>query len=180
MRRLLVAFLLLFSFALPCFAAGINEDERAALAVRIESFGEAMRDSDMDAVLGVVPPQMLEAVAAQFGVTVEALIEATQTEIDRAMAQVELVSYGMSLDQAEFATLPDGMTYALIPTETVMDLAEEGGWVRSQTTTVALLEEGTWYLVRIDDEQQVAILRQVYPGFVEVTFPQGQMELVEE
>jgi hypothetical protein len=97
------------------------------------------------------------------------------------MANITLVSFGMELDKAEYKTLPDDSTYALIPTETVMDLGPAGGGkFRAMSSTLGLLDGETWYLVRVEDPQQVALLKQVYPAFADVTFPAGKMEPVTE
>jgi hypothetical protein len=47
---------------------------------------------------------------------------------------------------------------------------------------VALLRllQGRRRLPRVDDARQVAILKQVYPGFADVEFPAGTMESVTE
>ena len=39
--------------------------------------------------------------------------------------------------------------------------------------------DGTdWYLLRVSDQQQVAILRKVYPSFATVEFPDDSMQPV--
>jgi hypothetical protein len=57
--------------------------------------------------------------------------------------------------------------------------SEATGRMRAKSETLALLDEGQWYLVRVNDLQQVAILRQVYPEFAAVEFSGGTMEAVE-
>ena len=59
-------------------------------------------------------------------------------------------------------------------------MGEAGGKYRSTTKTLGLHEGDVWYLVRIDDAQQVAILKEVYPAFADVEFPTGTMEQVTE
>lgn len=162
----------------PATARDLTEAESALLAQRVESFNAAMLASDMEAVIGVVPPKVFAAIAEKGGVELEKLREIVIEQSRQAMAAVTVISFGMDVDAAEYKELADGTPYVLIPTETVMDAGS--GKIRSKTTTLALLDDSTWYLVRIDDAQQVQILQQVYPQFVGVAFEPGTMEAVEQ
>jgi hypothetical protein len=179
-KRFIAAVAVVASLATPVFAAEFTDDQLEGLAARIESFDAAMKASDMSLVMDVVPPKVLEKIAASFNVTTEQLIEATQQQMDQVMKDVEIVSFGMDLEAAEFLETADGTPYALIPTETVMDMGEAGGKIKASSSTLGLFDEDTWYLVRVEDAQQVAILKEVYPAFVDVEFPTGSMEPVTE
>src|SRR5688572_19566336 len=63
----------LFSLSLlaPVAAREVTDAEKAALAETISSFDAAMRANDMERIMGTIPPRMLDAMAAQFGVTIE-------------------------------------------------------------------------------------------------------------
>jgi len=175
--RLAAAAAVLVALAAPAFAQ--TDEQRAALAARIESFDAAMKASNMAEVMGVVPPKIIEKLAATYNISKEKLIEGMQQQIDAAMANIKLVSFGMDLDKAEFATLPDGTLYGLVPTETLMDLGEQGKF-KASSSTLALLDGDTWYLIRAEDPQQQALLKETYPAFADVTFPAGTMEPVTE
>lgn len=179
-NRFAVALGLVLALTLPGFAQELDDAQQAALAARVESFDAAMRANDMVAVLGVIPPKVLDKIAASNGITIEQLMVATQQQLDEAMKSITLVSFGMDLEGAEFIMLADGTPYALIPTETVMDLGEAGGKYRARSSTLGLLDGEIWYLVRTEDPQQVALLKEVYPGFADVVFPTGSMEPVAE
>lgn len=178
--RLFAALALLVALSAPGLAAEFTAEQRDALAARIESFDAAMKASDMAEVMGVVPPKVLDKIAANFNITTEQLISAAQQQMDELMKGVTIVSFGMDLDTAEFIETADGTPYALIPTETVMDLGEAGGKVKASSSTLGLLDGETWYLVRVEDAQQVAILKEIYPAFADVEFPTGSMEPVAE
>ena len=179
-KRLLAVTAVLAALATPIFAAEFTDEQLEGLAARIESFDAAMQASDMSQVMDVVPPKVLDQIAAKFNVTTEQLIEATQQQMDQVMKDVEIVSFAMDLEAAEYLETADGTPYALIPTETVMDLGEAGGKVKATSSTLGLFDEETWYLVRVEDAQQVAILKEVYPAFADVEFPTGSMEPVTE
>jgi hypothetical protein len=44
---------------------------------------------------------------------------------------------------------------------------------RVDTQTLAIEDGGEWYLIRVEDAPQQALLREVYPEFVGVEFPAG-------
>ena len=94
------------------------------------------------------------------------------------MTSMTIVSFGMDLKNAQFLLLPDDSPYALIPTETVIDMGE-GGKYRAKSSTLGLLDGDTWYLVRVEDQAQVVLLKEIYPAFADVVFPTGSMETVE-
>jgi ABC-type Fe3+-hydroxamate transport system substrate-binding protein len=183
-----VALLSRFAFALalclallaPAAAQGLTDSQQQALVDRVESFNAAMKANDMKTVMGVLPPRMLERIASSAGVTTELLLDAMQEQMDEVMQSVTIVSFGMDVAAAEVVTLEDGFVYAMIPTETVVDLGTEGGKMRANSRTLGLLEDEVWYLVRVDDAQQVAIVREVYPPLVNVEFPAGTVEAVTE
>ncbi len=162
------------------FAAELTDAQNAALQARIDGFDAAMAASDMAEIMGVVPPKVLEKIATTYGVTTEQLVAATQEQFTEVMKTVTFVSFDMDLEGATIATLPSGTPYALIPTETVMDLGANGGKMRSTASTLGLLDGDTWYLVRTEDGQQVQMLKEIYPEFADVEFPKGAMEPVTE
>jgi hypothetical protein len=158
-------------------ARDLTEAENVSLVETVGDFNAAMLASDMETVVGVVPPKVFAAIAEQGGVDVEKLREIAIEQSRQAMAAVTVISFGMDLEAAEHKELDDGTPYVLIPTETVMDPGT--GKIRAKSKTLALMDSGTWYLLRIDDAQQVQILQKVYPEFVGVAFEPGTMEAVE-
>lgn len=189
MRRLLrlaAAAWLLGLLAVPSVAQTLSPKDRLesaqyfALVNRIDSFNAAMEAGDMVQIMGVVPPKVLDKIATTYGVTTEQLVAATQEQFAEVMKTVTFVSFEMDLESATFFVLPSGTPYALIPTETVMDLGANGGKMRATASTLGLLDGDTWYLVRTEDGQQVQMLKEIYPEFADVEFPKGAMEPVTE
>jgi hypothetical protein len=173
-NRILTALALVVAFAVPAFAEELTAEQQAALTERVESFDTAMRENDMQTVMGVVPPKVLEKIAAQSNLSVEDLLAAMQAQMDEIMGKVEIVSFGMNLDGVEYTTFDSGIVYGMIPTETVIDLgADAGGKMKATSQTLGLLDGDTWYLVRVDDPAQVAIIKELYPDFADVEFPAG-------
>jgi hypothetical protein len=176
-RKLLIAAFLLLFAAAPVMARQVSEAEANSLAATVASFDAAMHASDYETVANTIPPRVLEHIAKAAGVDVAVLRVIVVEQMKAALAEVKLLSFGMDLAAAEHRELPNGEPFVLIPTETVMD-AGEGGKVRATSQTLALLDGGAWYLLRVADAQQVEIMRQVYPEFANVEFPTGSTEVV--
>ncbi|HZY67683.1 MAG TPA: hypothetical protein VFE52_03805 [Devosia sp.] len=180
LKRVVAAFVLSLALVVSAWAAELTPEQRTALETRIATFDQAMRDSDIAATMSVVPDKILQKIADTYGVTVEQMIEAAQEQMDQLLqgGTVTIESFGMDLDAARIEELADGTPYALIPTETVINLGAEMGKVRTRSETLGLLDEGQWYLLRTEDPQQAAILKEVYPGFADVEFAPATTEPV--
>ena len=157
-------------------ARAVTAEETVALTAAIARFDNAMRESRYADVIEVIPPRIIGAIAAKAGATQEQLRKSMLEQIDKAMAVVKIVSFGMDLKTGRHAELPDGTPYILIPTETRMQ-AEGVGNVRATSETLALLDDGKWYLLRVENPLHVAILRETYPEFAKVEFAKGTMEI---
>ena len=46
----------------------------------------------------------------------------------------------------------------------------------TRNQTLALKDEGVWYMIRIDDQNQINMIRELWPEFAGVDFPLGTME----
>ena len=164
-------------WAAPALAREVTPEDREAVADLIEQVDAAMEDGDMMAAMDVVPPALFDAMAEATGLSPEEMREAMDAALEQAMAEVEIVSSEMRLDEAEAAETSSGRPYLLVPTETVMEAG--GDTLRNESDTLALEDGGEWYLVRIDDINQIAMVQEVYPDFAGVEFPRGRMSVVE-
>lgn len=155
----------------------IPAEDSAALAQRITSFEQAFVSGNTTEVINVIPPRLIAAIAAEGGVSEKALRRQMETLTKQATAKVKIVSFGMALDRATFLTTPSGRPYGLIPTQTVVQ-APNGQKLQSDNNTLALEDGGKWYLIRIDEGRQMELMREAYPAFQGVTFPQGTSKVI--
>lgn len=165
-------------FSSVAIAAELTDEETAALEETVAGFDEAMKSGDYETVVGIVPPAVIENIATSAGIASDDLIVAMVEQTTQAMAAITLISFGMDMENAEYLETEDGTPYVLIPTETVMDTGA-GGKIKAASPTLALMDEGEWYLLSVSDPNQVTILKQVYPSFAAVELPAGTMEKVE-
>lgn len=151
-----------------------SSTERAELNARVESFNAAMRGDNHDALFEAMPPKIAAAIAKRFGVD-EATLKAQMSAALKASAETaKIESFGMAVDEARFESLPDGMLYARIPSQSV--IAANGAHYEANNETLAVLDGERWYLMRVDEPAQVELLRSVYPVFAEVEFTPGTIE----
>jgi hypothetical protein len=177
LKHVVVAVFALLLAAGPALVRPLSETESRSLNETVEAFDAAMRDHDYETVVKTIPPRVLAHIAKSAGVDVDTLRTLVIAEMKAALAEVKLVSFGMDLAKAEHRELPSGEPYVLVPTETVIDAA--AGKFVGRSYTLAMLDDGDWYLVRVDEAQQVTIMREVYPEFAEVEFPAGSVEATE-
>jgi hypothetical protein len=176
-KHILIAAFALVLAAGATFARPLSEAENRLLVETVEAFDAAMRNADYTTVIKTVPPRIIAHIAKSAGVDADALKVVMIAQIKAALAEVELVSLGMDVAKAEHHELPSGVPYVLIPTETVIDAGD--GKTVARSHTLALLDGGAWYLLRVSEAQQVTIMRQVYPEFAEVEFPASSLEATE-
>lgn len=177
MRAPALGLLCLIVLGGPALSLDLPEQNRAALETRVETFDQAIRANDTDGIIAVVPPKVLAFIAEKASVTVDELKQGLAGQIEQAMTDVTIVSFGMDLDAAEVAETAEGRTYLMVPTHSVME-APNVGKVETKTHTLAFEDDGRWYLVRLDNDRQKAILKEAYPEFADITFPDGTMEIL--
>jgi hypothetical protein len=171
-----LAFLLAFG---PAAARPLTTSEYQALAKVVEAFDAAMRDGDGAAIMGVVPPRVLAHIASSGGTDLAALKKSTAQQMTALIKEFELESLSFDLDQAQQKELPSGDPYLLVPLVMVVK-AKSSRRYRTTSQTLALLDAGKWYLVRVDQVKQVDIVRKVYPEFADVEFPSGSTEVLKD
>lgn len=166
---------LLSTLLSPLQARDITAAQTAAVAETIAQFEGAFQNGDMKQVVAGIPPKIIGVMADQFSLTPDELRQGVETAISSSMEQVTIVSFNMDQEAATSGETSAGRFYLLIPTTTVMQV--EDNTFKAQSATLAFADEGQWYLVRIDDAQQIGFLTQAYPDFEGVAFPTGTMQV---
>jgi hypothetical protein len=170
MKRALLLAIAILTLAATSSASAreMTAAERAALNKTVTDYAAATRADDAPQVVKAVPPGILGFIAKSQGIAPEALRQQMISQSSQAAAVVKLVSLDMDLAKAKHLTLSNGTPYVLIPTAMVMVV--QGTKRELQSDTLALLDKGHWYLVRISSLQQVKLLVMSYPEFAGVKF----------
>jgi len=157
----------------PASAQSVTEADRAQIQSRINELSALINQGDMVGAIEVVPPRLQDMISTRFGIPRDQLKAAMQEAMGPMLAQVKVDGYGMDLAAASVLNTPTGnRTYLLIPTWTEMTV-QGAGRFRAETQTLAWQDEGQWYLIRVEDAPQQAMLREAYPELVGVEFPAG-------
>ena len=176
---LLSAVLLPLATAWQAEARSLDDKEKTALSATIAEFDAAMRASNFNRVVATVPPKVVTAIASKANVDVEKLRVMMVDLMKNMLKSVKIESFSMDTKGMEYKETPTGTPYALVPTETVVAAGDQGRF-KQKSQTLALIDEGKWYLVRMSDLQQLVVVREVYPEFMNVEFPQGSMEVLKQ
>jgi len=178
-RTALVAGLLsLTAFAFPVSAQSLTADDKAEMQISVDAFNTAFTNAEYDTIITSMPPKIKAFISEQANLSVEDLETAMIAQTEAALAAVTVETFAMNTDEASFGTTSEDRPYALIPTNTLMTIPDVGK-VEGKSTTLALKDGGVWYLVRIEEQQQVELLLAVYPDFTGIDFPTGSVEIVE-
>lgn len=160
-------------------ARSLEAKETAALTETVDAFNAAMSTQNFERVVQTIPPKVIGSLAVKAKVSSDQIREIVIDLMKSALATIKIESFGMDIKSAQFKELSTGAPYALIPTTTLMDAGEKGRF-QQKSHTLGLLDEGKWYLVRVSEVAQLVILREVYPEFAGVEFPQGSMEVLKK
>jgi len=175
----LAAWLLVGSIGLQAHAQQIAPADRAVIESRIAAFDAAMKAGRIEQSIDFIPLRLLRVMAQKVGLPEAQLKAMVAAQAAAAVDGMIFLSFGMDLPAAKVATTPDkSRTYMLIPTQSVIAIPNAGK-MQSKTSTLALKDEGQWFLIRIDNAQQVTLLRSAYPEFSGVDFPSGSTAIVD-
>jgi hypothetical protein len=173
--HLLAALLVMAVFAGPLAAREPSAQERAGIADRIARFDQQVRSGDLAGIVGIMPPTLKRLMATKFNVPAAGIDAAMIAVMTPLMATVTVEDFKIDLAQAEYRLTPDGQRfYALIPTQTRMTI-QKTTKIETKSRTLALVDEGAWYLVRLDQPQQIGMFKEAFPEFAAVEFPAGEI-----
>lgn len=176
MRPALLAALL--ALAPPALAREVTPEDRETVAALIAEFTEVIEIGDMPGLIGFIPPPLITTIAEANGIPEETLMDLMAGAMAEAMDGVTIERFEMDLAAGTEGETGTGRPYIAIPTTNVMQI-DGAGTATATSTTLALEDEGTWYITRIDDATQLAILRDTFPDFEGIDFPAGTMEFSE-
>ena len=152
--------------------------EKAELATTVADFNAAMVEARYDRIVKTIPPRVLAAMAEKAGTTSEKLVPDMISLMQALLEKVKIESFSMDLAKADYKEAKSGMPYVLIPTETVMSIGGKDR-IKETSSTLGIIEDGQWYLLRVADPGQLAIMRDVYPELSDLAIPTGSQEVLQ-
>ena len=165
-----LAAILAVAVASPAQARDMTAGESAALKRVVAGFLAAVERKDYGAIIKTISPRLVARLAAKVNMTPKAYLAAASKQTKSYFRQVRLESYAVNLSKAVRGQTTDGTPYLLIPSRSVVR-SQNRGRVETRFHTLALLDGGKWYLVRVANNRQGDIVREAYPTFRNAVFP---------
>lgn len=167
MKRLIAAALLA---SLPLSATAFDAADKAGVEQAAAGYDRAFTSGDMSTVLDLLPPQVVSYLSRQMGgMSLGQMKESMSKQMDVFMADITINELRMDTNRMTSGETSAGRAYAFIPT--TVTVTAEGKTRTQRNQTLALEDEGRWYIVRLEQPQQFELVKQVYPDFAGVRQP---------
>jgi len=156
----------------PSFSTDVTALE-ATLKVRLDQFETIFVSENISKLSNFTPPKVLNQILSSANVT-RAQLDAQVDQVWKMTLQfVEIGEFEIDNTARSVEFLDNGRPYKILPTTTKMKLKANKSEIVSRSETLALVADGEWYIVRLDEPAQVKIFRAEYPDFdnVEVMEP---------
>jgi hypothetical protein len=155
-----------------------SAQERIRLNDTLNGFDASMRKMDMRSVFKALPPKILEQLRAKAKLSEDQLLDAVDKQFKEILSKVEIVEFKLKNENATFHDLGSQLKYAMVPTVTTARVS--GKLFVSESQTLAILEQGNWYLMRTNEPHILAVLVDVYPEFSGVNFLEAKSKVISE
>lgn len=151
------------------------------LNARLNDFEVTFENGNLAKLFDFMPPKVLNKILKSSGVSRTELDQQVAVMWAQTLETVEVGAFTLDKEANGILTLSDGRPYQILPTTTSMRLKVNDSEVVSKSETLAFVDSGEWYVVRLDEAAQVKIFRDAYPEFdaVEVMAPIMTMDGVE-
>lgn len=137
----------------------------SALKVRLGEFETVLQSDQISKTFDYTPPKLLNKLLSSRGVTREQLNNQIDTVWKQTLNTVEIQGFNLDHVSNPVDFLESGRPYKIIPTSSSMKVKFNGSEILSVSETLAFVEAGEWYFVRLDEPSLVAMFREAYPEF---------------
>ncbi|MEE9427038.1 MAG: hypothetical protein V3V25_02715 [Paracoccaceae bacterium] len=179
--RFIIVLTVAITLAFPAISRDIVQAELSALRANMAEFVHALETKRMLRVMATVPPSVMAQIAKNAGTTPKQLIREIANDMKDVMEDVQFLEMDIRTDGLDVrgGKSTDGtqVIFTFVPMNFEMDV--KGSHFKVTSSVLALLENGTWYFLRVEDEEQRKILEAIYPFFRKVQFPVGEMTQTE-
>lgn len=140
----------------------------SSLNLRLNEFEKVINSGQIATVLDFIPQKILNKILSDANVTRSQLNEQMDAMWEQTLQTVEVSGFELDKNANAIIFLSNGRPYKILPTSTKMTIKANGSAIVSKSETLALIERGEWYIVRLDDPAQVKLFRDAYPDFDDV------------
>lgn len=144
---------------LSATAVAYDKQDQTVIKQKMAIVETSVKAGQAKPILDVMPPKIFAVIGKEFDVSGEKIKDGMLKIADQQLAKTDLSSlrYTYDIEAAKVLTSETGRDYVIIPTV----FTTQGSTVKSHV--VALKDDGTWYIVRIESPYQINLLKQAYP-----------------
>jgi hypothetical protein len=136
-----------------------------------------MQEGNYEEVINLsLPPRILRSLAHHGNLSEDQIAKQAAKAIETVMGSVAELEFSFDLGKAQHRETKSGAPYMLIPTRTAFSIDNKGMIFTSNT--LAMMDEGKWFLVSTNELRVITLLHQAYPDFAGVEFDRGTTEIV--
>jgi len=172
-RYLALCLAFVAGLSLPVWAQ--TDADRASVAALINSATEDTLSGDMAGVMETMPPAIFEAMGESVGMSADDIRTLAMEQIESATHLVEFETVHMDLENARSGVSATGRPYFLISTEVIMAVRGSGR-IRGVSDTLALHDNGEWWLLRVESPTHRQWVADTFPDLANLPFALGVME----
>jgi hypothetical protein len=152
-----------------------------ALKNRMADYEALFAAGDIGATFDYVPPKLRYSMMAATGESEAAMRKFVAQEWKTALKTVSLETFSFNMDDTRMKTSLNDRPYILIPTTMIAGVnAEPGKVVKTDSHTVALMDDGQWYIARLDDPIMFNLFKSAYPDLVDINLPDSTMKKMDK
>jgi len=155
--------------ATPAFA--FDADDQTRLEQALDAYATSLETADYKAVVDALPPGVIELLSDQAKLSPETIRTSVTAQMATIMQSATVESFLMDVDTMTSGTTDAGTNYAFLPTTSRIAIAD-APVQEANTLTLAVEDDETWHLMRIELEQHYIIFRAAYPDFADVPLPE--------
>ncbi|WP_019222572.1 hypothetical protein [Bartonella rattaustraliani] len=170
MLRIRLSFPILLCIALilqTTQAYTITDPKLLELEKALFSYSKAIQNSDSNAILDAIPPQIIDSLTAQKKFSKSQFQQIMKSQIERLRENYKIENIHINQEQKREGKLDNGIPYFIIPIEFVT-VTNAGKKCSIQTEIIALFDNNKWYFIRGDDETLLNISNESFPGLEKI------------
>lgn len=153
-------------------ALAFDASDQVRLEQALEAYATSLETADYRAVVDALPPGVIDLLSEQAKLSPETIRTSVAAQLATIMQSGKIESFDMDLGTMTSGTTGAGTNYAFLPTTAQVSVGDSPVQ-ESSSITLAVEDDATWYLMRVELEQHYTIFRAAYPDFADVQLPEG-------
>ncbi|WP_208435683.1 hypothetical protein [Bartonella phoceensis] len=148
-------------------ASTITNQKLIALEKAAFAYSKAIQNSDANAILNAIPPQIINSFTAKKKFSKSQFQQIMKSQIERLAENYKIEDIHIDQKRKREGKLDNGTSYFIIPVKFVTK-TNSGKKCSIQTEIIALLDNDRWYFIRGNDEAILNITSEAFPGLEKV------------